>query len=200
MADAEVIVLAAQALSLLGVGGFRLELADLDVLNSILDAIGLSERARAFTIVNMPKLSEGPDAVPHILEEARRLNVTTRSADDDYLGQAIEGLTDDKARIVLRGLLEWNSSDQWGQRNPDEVVDRLLRKLRGSDTEESLKRGLKLAGELASVNGEPKYALDSAKSVVRAAGASESPIQRLSNLMELVSSEPLPWVWRKMYS
>lgn len=189
MADVEVLELAAQVLSRLNVAGWRLELADLDVLNSILDAVGVSERARTFIISRVPRLRQGYQAIPQVLEEARYLHVTGQGGEDDYLGQAIAGLDDDRARVVLRGLLQWGTADQLGQRKPDEVVDRLLRKLRGTDSEDTLRRGLELASELAAVQGSPASALSAAEAVVHAAGADSTAFRRLAQLLELVQTD-----------
>ena len=188
-ADAEVLGLAAQVLSQLGVADWRLELADLDVLNSVLDAVGVSERARTFIIGSVPRLRQGRQVVPGLGEEARRLHLTGQGGEANYLGRAIKGLDDGRARVVLQGLLQWSAADQLGQRNPDEVVARLLRKLRGSDTEDTLRRGLELAGDLAAVRGEPKDALDAAGAVVRAAGADGTAFIRLGELLDLLLSD-----------
>ncbi len=189
MADAEVLSLASQVLSKLGVADWRLELADLDVLNSVLDAVGVSDRARTFIIDSIPTLKLGRQAIPQVLEEAHRLHLTAQSAHDDYLVEAVQGLEDSQARVVLRGLLRWSAADQLGQRNADEVVERLLRKLRGSDDDKTLQRGLELASDLAAVRGEPKAALGDAQAVIRAAGAETGAFERLSQLLDLVLSD-----------
>jgi histidyl-tRNA synthetase len=188
MADAEVLGLTAEVLAHLGVTDWRLELADLDVLNSVLNAVGVSERARTFIIGSVPRLRRGRQAVPSVLEEAQKLRIVGGDADDDYLGQATKGLSDSQARVVLRGLLNWSAADQLGQRDPDEVVNRLLRKLRGSDSEETLIRGLELASDLAVVEGEPKDALSAAGALVAASGADESAFDRFSELLDLLQS------------
>ena len=189
IADVEVLGLAAMVLSHLGVPDWRLELADLDVLNSVLDAVGVSERARSFIISSVPQLSEGRHAVPRVLTEASPLHLTGHNGEDQYLSQAIEGLDEVRAKEVLRGLLHWGAADQLGQRKPDEVVDRLLHKLRGSDSEEKLRRGLELASDLAAVRGEPAAALEAAGTVVREAGADGAAIHRLSELLELLNTD-----------
>ena len=140
MADVEVLGLAAHVLSHAGLTDWRLELADLDVLNSVLDAVGVSERARTFIIGNVPRLRQGREAVNPVLEEALELHLAGHGDEDQYLGQAVEALDDDRARVMLRGLLQWGAADQLGQRNPDEIVDRLLRKLRGSDSDLTRRR------------------------------------------------------------
>ena len=189
IADVEVIGLAAQVLAQLRVAEWRMELADLDVLNSVLDAVGVSERARSFIISSVPQLSEGRQAVPRVLTEASRLHLTGHNGEDQYLSQAIDGLDDVRAKEVLRGLLHWGTADQLGQRKPDEVVDRLLRKLRGGDSEDKLRRGLELASDLAAVQGEPEAALQAAGNVVKDAGADGAAFQRLSELLELLTSD-----------
>ena len=187
IADVEVVGLAAEVLSHLGITEWRLELADIDVLNSVLDAVGVSERARSFIISSVPQLSEGRHVVPRVMSEASRLHLTGHNGEDQYLAQAIEGLDEVRAKEVLRGLLHWGTADQLGQRKPDEVVDRLLRKLRGSDSEDNLRRGLELASDLAAVQGEPETALEAAGKVVRAAEADETAFNRLSELLELIT-------------
>ena len=188
MADVEVLGLAAQVLLQLGVKNWRVELADLDVLNSILSAVGVSERARAFIIGNVPQLRQGRQAVTTVLDQAQRLHIYGRNVEDDYLGQAIDGLDDGQARVVLRGLLQWNVAEQMGQRNPEDVVDRLLRKLRGSDTEDTLRRGLELVSDLAQVSGKPKDVLPAAEAIVVATGADRSAFDRFAELLDLLQS------------
>ena len=188
-ADAEVLGLAAQVLAQSEVVEWSMELADLDVLNSVLDAVGVSERARTFIIDWVPKLRLGQQVIPEVMEEAHRLHIIGQTAHEDYLVEAVQGLDDNKARVVLRGLLKWNAADQLGQRNADEVVNRLLRKLRGSDQGKSLQRGLELACDLAAVRGEPQAALRDAEVVIRAAGAETGAFERLSQLMDVVLSD-----------
>ena len=187
LADVEVLGLACLALSTLGVEGWQLELSDLDVMDGILDAVGVSQRARSFIISNAHHLSAGRSAVPDVLTEASRWRLTGSNGDDQHLSQAIAGLDEAEARVVLNGLLQWGGSPQMGQRQPDEVVDRLLRKLRDLDTEANLRRGLELASDLASVRGSPADALNAAAAVVKAAGADGAPLHRLSQLLDLLS-------------
>jgi histidyl-tRNA synthetase len=189
MADVEVLGLASMAPEELGITGWWLELADLDVLNSVLDAVGVSERAKTFIVASVPLLKEGGEAVARVLDEAHRLHLTGRGGQDDYLGQAIDGLDDGQARVVLHGLLQWRAAGRLGQRNAGEVVDRLLRKLRGGDDESKLLRGLELDRDLAAVRGEPRAALEAAGAVVREAGADGTAFGRLSECLDLLLAE-----------
>ncbi|MBO19710.1 MAG: hypothetical protein CL732_04125 [Chloroflexi bacterium] len=196
-ADVELLKLAVAVPTKLGLDGWSLRLADLDILNSLLDSVGVSDRARSFIIQSMPLLREGRTAVPKFLEEGRHLHVVggngsnnggSGDSEDAALRQAVKGLDDDQARSVLLGLLQWNSADQLGQRTPEEVVERLLHKIRGTDSEDKLRRGLELASDLAAINGQPPQALDAVKKVLASAGSDQSAADRLTEVIGLMSN------------
>ena len=196
-ADVELLKLAVAVPTKLGLDGWSLRLADLDILNSLLDSVGVSDRARSFIIQSMPLLREGRTAVPKFLEEDRHLHVVggnrsnnggSGDSEDAALRQAVKGLDDDQARSVLLGLLQWNSADQLGQRTPEEVVERLLHKIRGTDSEDKLRQGLELASDLAAINGQPPQALDAVKKVLASAGSDQSAADRLTEVIGLMSN------------
>jgi len=194
-ADVELLNLALAVPSQLGLTGWSLQLADLDILDSLLDPVGVSERARSFIIQSMPRLREGRSAVPDFLEEGRYLHLVGGSngsvgPEDAALRQAVQGLNDTQARSVLLGLLQWNSADQLGQRTPEDVVERLLHKIRGTDDEDTLRHGLELASDLAVIKGEPHQALQSVKATLASAGANKDAADRLAEVLGQVSDGP----------
>ena len=194
-ADVELLNLALAVPSQLGLTGWSLQLADLDILDSLLDPVGVSERARSFIIQSMPRLREGRSAVPDFLEEGRYLHLVGGSngsvdPEDAALRQAVQGLDDTQARSVLLGLLQWNSADQLGQRTPEDVVERLLHKIRGTDDEDTLRHGLELASDLAVIKGEPHQALQSVKATLASAGANQDAAGRLAEVLGQVSDGP----------
>ena len=192
LADAELITLAAQLPSHAGLTGCRVELADLDVFHSLLDVAGVSDRARTFIIENVLLLRQGPSALPAIMERAYQLHLGDRNPENQELSAAIVGLDDSQARQVIQGFLQWSGTDirRFGQRDPEQVVDRFLRKLRGSDELGRLERGLALASSLAAVCGEPAAALSAARKVVQEAGADPSAVNRLGELLEILADSP----------
>lgn len=190
LADVELLTLAISALSEAGIAEWTLRLANLDVLNSLLDPVGLSDRARAFVVQNVPVLTAGESAIEQLVEESRRLHVVGGQSGDDYLSQAVQGLDDDEARSVLLGVLRSNPLDQLGQRQPEEVVERLLRKIRRPDAEDGLRSALELASSLARVQGEPGSALAEADRLLQGAGADTAPIRRLEQVLDLLPHVP----------
>ncbi|MCI0843851.1 MAG: ATP phosphoribosyltransferase regulatory subunit [Chloroflexi bacterium] len=194
-ADVELLDLALAVPARLGLDGWSLRLADLDILDSLLDPVGVSDRAKSFIIQNMPRLREGRSVVPQILEEGRRLHLVGGAngqidSEDAALRQAVQGLDDTQARSVLLGLLQWNSADQLGQRTPEDVVERLLYKIRGADSEDKLRQGLELASDLAAIKGEPGQALQAVNDSLASAGASQDAADRLSEVIGRVSNGP----------
>ena len=192
MADAELLTLAAQVPAQLGLTDCRLELADLDVVQSVLDTTGLSDRARTFIMGNVPLLRRGRPALPEIAERAAQLHLGDRSPENQELSAALVGLDDDQARQVIQGFLQWNGGDRrrFGQRDPKQVVDRFLRKLRGSDEPARLERGLALAADLAALSGPPAAVLPTARQVVANAGADPAALNRLAELLSILSAVP----------
>ena len=51
----------------------------------------------------------------------------------------------------------------FGRRDPSEIVDRLLRKIRGSDDRANLRRGMELVARLVAIKGPPAAALEIAE-------------------------------------
>ena len=192
-ADVELLSLAVELPAKLGLDGWSLKLADLDVLDSLLDPIGVSERARSFIIQSMPSLSEGRSVVPEFLEQGRHLHLVGTlngpvESEDAALRQAVEGLDDKQAKSVLLGFLRWNSADQLGQRTPEDVVERLLNKIKGADNEDKLRQGLELASDLAAIKGEPVSALAAVKAILASAGANQDSVDRLAQVVEEMSN------------
>ena len=190
MSDVELLRLAAEIPSRLEVADFQIKVADLDVVHSILNAVGVSERAAAFIIENVSRLREGRETVPAVMAQARLLNLAAPENGDDPLSRAIDGLDDDQSRTVLKGLLEWSGVDQFGQREPDEVVGRLMSKLRGGDNAAALTHGMELISDLAGINGDPRPSLDALRIVVAEAGADTAAVDRFEEFLQLVLTEP----------
>ena len=74
----------------------------------------------------------------------------------------------------------------FGRRDPSEIVDRLLRKLRGSDDRVNLRRGMELVAQLVAIKGPPAAALEIAERLLQRAGANLAELKRLAELVELL--------------
>ena len=191
-ADAELVALAAEACSRGGVRDHTIELADLNLFHSILDSVGISNRARSFILASVPQLRSGNGALAAIRERAYQLHLGDRSPENLELSAAIAGLDDVQARQVIQGFLQWNGTDQrrFGQRDPDQVVERFLRKLKGSDEAGQLERALELASSLSCIRGEPVDALKATRELVESAPSNPRPLERFEALLEILQACP----------
>jgi histidyl-tRNA synthetase len=193
MADAELIGLAADMLDDVGVQGFEVRLADLQVLHDLLDTVGISDRARTFIIGSIPELRNGDDDTRSLLERAQYLHLTGDGPQDHDLSAAVGGLDDASAREVLRGFLHWSGgAGGLGQRDPEEVIDRLLHKIKGCDDRDGLERALFLVSGLTRIRGEAVSAIEQARGVLGPAGARLDALDRLTELVELLRCRPGP--------
>ena len=74
----------------------------------------------------------------------------------------------------------------FGRRDPSQIVDRLLRKIRGSDDRENLRRSMELVAQFVAIKGSPTAALESAARLMQTAGANMDALKRLGELVELI--------------
>ena len=194
-ADAELLTLAAGAVASLGINDYRLRLADLAVLDSVLDTVGLSERARSLIVANMNRIGDAAGRAD-LLRRAAELRIVAGGdlpPEEANLAAAVAGLPDAEAKAVLAGFMRWRNSAAGatlGQRTTGEIIDRLLHKLRGGDDPDALRRGLALAGRLAGVSGAPADAIARLQAVAADAGAPPDAVNRLGELAALVAAEP----------
>ena len=190
-ADAEILSLASGALSKLGLTGQRLEMGDVGVLRSLLESLDLSERAVAFIMSGVSQLKAGENGRAELFDRAAQLGLLAPDARQSHLISALRGLQDDEARELLHGLLEWSESGSLGQRTSAEVVERLLRKFRGTDDPSKLQRGMEMAAALAQVRGEPHNSLANAEELVMSWNLSPAVLDGLKRVITLLDASSL---------
>ena len=186
MADAEVLSLSCTALSSLGLRGHWMEVGDLGLLHRLLESIGLSERATAYILASVNDLKDGDGGRARVEDRARQLQLLSDDSRQSHLGVVIGGMEEGEARELLHGLFEWAEAGSLGQRTPSEVVERLLRKLRGSDDPARLHRGLDIACKVAAVRGEPYASLEEVETIIKSSGLDQSAADPLKETMELL--------------
>ena len=181
-ADAEIMSLSWNALRELGISGHRLVIGDLGLLTGILESMELSERASS--------------AILRSLSSGGSLDDFTRSLSDQpgdgRLAASLAGMNDEEAREMLGGLLEWTGAGSLGQRQPKEVVDRLLQKFRGSDDPGAVSRAAELVASLSRVNGSPDEALAQARRIIGSNQAGADALDRLEEAVGWLSMQVEP--------
>ena len=216
LADAELLTMAARVLQELDIRDYKIRLGDLGIVNSILDVANLSERARAFLVSQIPFLTDANSDPAKLEKRANQLNLIEADSGASGLSLAIVDLDDEQARQVLSGFLGWTSGESGetsatynlddsrlsentdvaaehrgnlGRRNPSDIVDRLLRKIRGNDQLINLRYGIKLISELVSLRGLALETIEKTEAFMVRVGADLMPLHRLTELMALLTSD-----------
>ena len=181
-ADAEIMALSWNALRELGISGHRLVIGDLGLLTGILGSLDLSERASSAVLRGLSSGGSVDDFIRSL----------SNQPGDGRMAASLAGMNDEEAREMLGGLLEWTGAGSLGQRQPQEVVDRLLQKFRGSDDPGAVSRAAELVGSLSGVMGSPDGALAEARRVVGSNRAGAVALDRLEEAVNWLSVQIEP--------
>ena len=198
-AGAESMAFAVQGLSALGVRGHRLRIGHLGVVNGMLEALRLSERARVFLLGSLASLrSAAADAggKEQVRVRATELGLLRGDGRRD-LSDLAQRLEAKDAREMVEGFLSEAVTTTIGQRNPEEVFMRYLRKLRDTEDPARIQQALEFASSLANISGQPKLVLPRLQSLLAEYGLPSTllkPVQDLVRELEAYDLAGVPLV------
>ncbi|MCP2728054.1 ATP phosphoribosyltransferase regulatory subunit [Limnofasciculus baicalensis] len=197
MADAEVISTACQGLNSLGLTGYRLFLGHIGVIAKFLDNLQLESRLRSFLLTHMEILRKDGKA-----EVERRLcNIypafelylanqqlsQERLADESRRLQRLTTLFQDMgesdARESILDLLRSMNIELAGNRDSQEIVDRLLGKMKRQDQTARISHALEFMRELGQLVGEPTAVLKEAEKLLSVYNIDYSGLDQLREII-----------------
>lgn len=152
-ADAEALAMACAALDAAGVTPYRILAGHVGLVREILTQLGLTERAQGILAWSLEHMRDhGPEAMRERLFE---------DAEESPFGLSLPpGLSEAQAAAWLQQTLYMMPIDlSTGTRTPEQVVARLLRKLRRHDEQPAIDRALAILTELTAISGPPGEAL-----------------------------------------
>ena len=185
-ADAEVLSLAWEGLDSVGIEDRRLRVGHVGLLLEIVRGCGLSETAAMFIIRNAPELKRGDvDAAGLALRarDAGLLGATPDVPDGD-------DLTSDgnrSAREYVRGVLAGAAPSPLGRRRPEQIVDRLMRKVAEADSESSFLDAASLVAEIVSQRSSPSDALEAVRLTVSRSAGGGPILEQLETLFDVLT-------------
>ena len=165
--------------------GFGLRIGHLGVLRSLLDGFGLSEPAKHFVMGNMGSLRRGDADAVALMRHAREVGLL-RGGIDLGLEATLESMSAEEAEDVILGALKESMPAPVGRRTTDDIIARLLRKLRSADEPAAFEGALALADRLARLCGKPDDALRQARAAASECGVSAAPLAELESLLALL--------------
>ncbi len=188
--DAEIISLAWYGIDELDISGHQLHIGHLGVIYALLRQYNLSERAKDFLIGSMMHLASGEGGRLDVLKRGKELGLLEREKRGE-LKAALEELDSRVAQSLLQASLREEVDTSVGQRTSEEIFNRFLRKVRGTDNPAKVEEALNLLANLSQIKGSPNESLSEGKSVARSHGLDERPFDQLERLMETLQDSGL---------
>ena len=186
--DIEIIALAVSGLQQLGIDRFRLRIGHLGALHSILDSFGLSEPAKLFIIGNMSAMSVGDADVEGLMRHAGEVGLLSGSVDLGLgLETALESMSTEAAEEFIQGVLKESMPEPLGRRTTDQIIARLLSKVREANAPEAFECALRLASTYSRLAGEPKATMATARLAATDCGVDSAPLDELEALLERIA-------------
>jgi histidyl-tRNA synthetase len=193
IADAEVISTACSGIDSLGLTDYKVVIGHIGVLNQFLDNLKLENRLRSLILSMMETLrKEGTEAVQKRLkrvysslgtykvdEEETEVNSTTNT-----LTEILHGMEETEGRDAILHLLKNMNIGLDGNREPEEIVDRLLAKVKRQDQTPLVGQALDFMKELGQLQGEPLAVVKEAEKLLANYGIDASPLQLLQQIID----------------
>ncbi|NEP40957.1 MAG: ATP phosphoribosyltransferase regulatory subunit [Okeania sp. SIO2H7] len=193
IADAEIISTASTGLNSLGLTDYKVVIGNIGVLNQFLDNLQIENRLRSLLLSMMETLrKEGKEAVEKRLkrvysslrtynfyEEETEVDPTTNT-----LTEILHGMQEADGREAILHLLKNMNIGLDGNRDPEEIVDRLLAKIKRRDQTPLVGQALDFMKELGQLQGEPLAVVKEAEKLLSVYQIDASPLQQLHQIID----------------
>lgn len=188
-ADAECITLACAGLDALGIAGYTVRVGHIGLVRSVLASLGLAERTQGMLAWSLERMrTRGVDAVRGQFEQE-----SASGEDIPFDAALLEGLSDDQAEaLLLHALGAIGVKLQFGTRPPEEIVRRLVRKLRREDQRAAVDRALDLLGRMAHIYGPPSEAIPQLAALLDEYRLPADGLADLRAILDLVIASGVP--------
>ena len=190
-ADAEILSIACGGLGELGLSGWTLRIGDTGLLNRVLNAHELSDATKGFVFAHLDELKAGSTSVDDLVALADEMGIIRACGDGDVVPEAAEDGAE-VTRQFVRDMLSDSVSSPVGRRTTEQIVERLLRKLRRADSPDRLASALALVADLSKVSGAPDETLPTAEQILRAHDTDPTSIDGLRALFDVLPGRRSP--------
>ena len=187
-ADAEMLCIAWAGLQRLGLHDQQLRIGHLGLLREVLASYGLSEPAKLFIISNVPGLKSGRTDVGALRERAASIGILRGGAYPG--GTGVADISRGAAQEFIQDVLEESIPATVGRRTPDQIVARMLRKVRDPDDPAAFEDALTAVDRLCRLEGPPAEVLREARRIVSSREA--DPFGGVEALFQMLSGCDVP--------
>ena len=190
-ADAEILSIACGGLGELGLSGWTVRIGDTGLLNRVLDAHGLSDATKGFVFAHLDELKAASTSVDRLVALADEMGLIRAQGEGDLAPVATEN-GEEATRRFVRDMLSDSVSSPVGRRTTEQIVERLLRKLRRADSPDRLASALALVADLSKVSGAPDETLPTMEEILRAHDTDPASIDGLRALFDVLPGRRAP--------
>ena len=190
-ADAEILSIACGGLGELGLSGWTVRIGDTGLLNRVLVAHGLSDATKGFVFAHVNELKTSSTSVGGLVALADEMGLVRARDGGDTAPVTSDGGAE-VTRQFVRDMLSDSVSSPVGRRTTEQIVERLLRKLRHADSPDKLSSALALVADLSKVRGTPDETLPTAGDILRAHGADPASADGLRSLIDELPGREVP--------
>ena len=204
-ADAEILSCACRGLDRLGLTNYHVVIGHIGVVLELLRSFQLDRRAQLFLIQNMESLWKDGKGIDHVksrLEDvypalsraaAQPKLAESRALDLNMLALLGE-MSEDEVRTFLRDFLaHMELNVGLGNREPEEIVERLLRKLRQKDQTSQILRALDFLSQLKALSGPAAEILPKVKDCLSSYGLDQGALSDLERLFDALDVYDIDW-------
>jgi histidyl-tRNA synthetase len=213
LADGELIFMAMDAVDRLGLAEYRVTVGHVGILAQLLTQLGLSGRLRTVLLDSREEARrQGLAAVraqlreldPDLFESHGPTDHAAGPAAPDEPGDdaALAAPRDGRAgqdgqrgeigeagvRQAAAGLLSQLGASSLGRRSEEEIVSRLLHRMRTGSQQEAVERALGFIAQLGAIRGAPAAVLDAGRELLHAYGLGDEPLTELEATMHHLSA------------
>ncbi|HIK29019.1 MAG: ATP phosphoribosyltransferase regulatory subunit [Oscillatoriaceae bacterium SKW80] len=188
MADTEVIAIACRGLERVGLNNYRLIISHIGVLTKFLDYLHLENRLSSFLLANLENLrKKGKEEIKNRLQEIYSIG-KTKNESVKKITDLFKNMNDEEAKTAILDLLESMNIQIDGYRDRDEIVTRLLTKMKRQEQTAYIEKALEFMSQLGELKGEPTRVLKEAENLLSTYGIDCSILQHLRQIFNLLES------------
>lgn len=199
LAEGEVIHLACTGLDAIGIQQYQLVMGHIGILTEFLNHIGLEGQLRSFLIFNMELLRK--QGLSELLDRIRTIYPMFQRSEDGNtpFAEALHGenrsqklidllkhMDEGEARQAVIDFLSSLNITLDSNRDENEIVDRLLSKIRRDEQIPRLNKAIQFMGDLSQLNGTAETVLREAEGLAAAYGLSRAPLEQIAQLIRVL--------------
>ncbi len=182
--DAELISIALNGLRALNINRYFLNIGYMGIINTVLDKLKLSDRARGFLIRSIPSLNEKGQSLENLKTAKNQLFLSPKYNLKDILD--IDNIDPKSLKRLIKPLFTQGTFTAVGQRTSDEIINRFVSRVQENDEIINVEKGIKLLTKLAKVQGKPTEALVRARTISDEFDIEPNTFDKIEKLVSLL--------------